>query len=161
MQASYFHHDSPMEALVYAQCAPEVSQTAAEIDRLAQQREELKITVDSTLPVVWPFRWYLRNYSVDYPDLTTIDSPPSGDVLILAASNEDEMMPFLDSYGPGQRIRTLFWFPERYKGLTAQDFFTLERWEKGWRYFLYREIEAPPDQGDTIVYFPKDFAPTI
>ena len=160
VRASFFNRECPVEMLVYSQNSQEVAQAAAEIARLAQEsgaENKLAVTVDATPFGGWPWPWYLRSYSVDYPMLTTINSPPRGSVLILAASNEQMAKPFLDRYLEVRRIPLLLWFPEHYKLLNQEDLSNAQNWVKAWRYFIYREIDCRR-ANDAIIYFPKSLS---
>lgn len=156
-RASFQNRECPVEMLVYAQNSQGVAQAAADIERLARDTgvgDALTITVDSTPFSGWPWPWYLRSYSVDYPRLTAMKSPPRGSVLILAAANEWRARPFLEGYREERRIRLLMWFPEDYKRLKLEDLWDAQTWAKAWRYFIYREVDCPTAT-DAIIYFPK------
>ena len=147
LQANYDVSDEPPQMLLYAGTSADVPQIIAQIEGLAEERgegNEMRITVDS--PLTWAWYWYLRDYkNVDYPDLSAIDRPPEGTVLLLDAGHESAAKPYLDKYGEGQRFRYLIWFPEEYRD------FDLGWW---WGYFLHRETGGPYWSQEGIVYFP-------
>jgi DNA-binding beta-propeller fold protein YncE len=166
-QASYAHGDIPMEMLVYTQTSPDIPDIMKDIERLARargDRENLPITVDAAGGFTWPWAWYLRDYKkVDYPDLTQMQGPPAGAVLLLNATNEAVAQPYLGSYGPGQRFKHRWWFPEDYRGWTPSSIWQALTDQRNWgtlgRFLLYRELPSPLGSSDGIVYFPKDFQP--
>ena len=146
-QASYQRGDEPPQMLVYAGISSAVPQIMGQIEGLAEETgegKELRITVDS--PLTWPWVWYLRDYKIDYPDLSTIDDPPVGTVLLLSAGNEEAAQPYLEKYGEGQRFRQLLWFPEEYRD------FDLGWW---WDYFMHRKTLGPYWSTEGIAYFPR------
>jgi len=149
LQESYQRSDEPPQMLLYAGISADVPQIMSQIEGLAEERgegKEMWITVDS--PLTWAWYWYLRDYeNVDYPDLSAIDHPPAGTVLLLEAGHESAAQLYLDKYGEGQRFRYLTWFPEEYRD------FDLGWW---WSYFLYRETEGPYWSREGIAYFPKN-----
>lgn len=152
-QASYQKGDEPPQMLVYAGISSDVPQIMAQIEGIAEERgegKELEITVDSAL--TWPWYWYLRDYeNVDYPDLSTIDHPPRGTVLLLGAGNESVAQPYLEKYGPGRRFHQLLWFPEEYRGLHIS---SSDSWRWWWDYFLHRKTLGPYWFTEGIAYFP-------
>ena len=146
-QASYQRGDEPPQMLVYAGISSAVPQIMGQIEGLAEETgegKELRITVDS--PLTWPWVWYLRDYNVDWSDLSTIDDPPVGTVLLLGAGNEEAAQPYLEKYGEGQRFRQLLWFPEEYRD------FDLGWW---WDYFMHRKTLGPYWSAEGIAYFPR------
>ncbi len=166
LTASYQHGDIPMEMLVYTQTSPDIPRVMRDIDRLAQetnQREKLKITIDGADGFVWPWVWYLRDYkAVETPDFSSgISGPPSGQVVIINARNEEKMKPYLDNYSQGQRIRLRWWFPEDYRELTVEKLLkglaNSDARQKVWDYFWQRKTPNPLGSADSIVYFPKGF----
>ncbi len=146
-EASYQRGDEPPQMLVYAGISSAVPQIMGQIEGLAEETgegKELRITVDS--PLTWPWVWYLRDYNVDWSDLSTIDDPPVGTVLLLGAGNEEAAQPYLEKYGEGQRFRQLLWFPEEYRD------FDLGWW---WDYFMHRKTLGPYLSTEGIAYFPR------
>ncbi|MFQ5924516.1 MAG: flippase activity-associated protein Agl23 [Dehalococcoidia bacterium] len=146
-QASYQRGDEPPQMLVYAGISSAVPRIRGQIEGLAEETgegKELRITVDS--PLTWPWVWYLRDYAIDYPHLSTIDRPPAGTVLLLSAGNEQAAQPYLEKYGEGQRFRQLLWFPEEYRD------FNLGWW---WDYLRQRKTLGPYWTTEGIAYFPR------
>ena len=146
-QESYQKTDEPPQMLLYAGVSYDVPRIIGQIEALAEERgegKEMAITVDS--PLTWACYWYLRDYkNVDYSDLSAIDHPPAGTVLLLEASHQHGAEPYLDKYGPGQGFHYLIWFPEEYRD------FDLGWW---WGYFLHRETEGSYWSREGIAYFP-------
>lgn len=147
IQASYDKSDETPQMLVYAGISYDVPRIMAQIEELAEARgeeEEMRITIDSSL--TWPWYWYLRNYKhVSYSDLSSIDQPPEGAVLLVEISHESAVQPYLEKYRERQRFRELLWFPEEYRD------FDIGWW---WRYFLHRETLGPYWSTEGIAYFP-------
>lgn len=153
-QANYQKGDEPPQMLVYAGISSDVLGVMARIEELAEETgegNELMITLDTSggaFSFYWSWAWYLRDYkNVDYADLSSIDHPPAGSVLLLKAHNEPAARPYLGKYGEGQNFRQLLWFPEEYRD------FDLGWW---WGYFLHRETLSPYLTSGTegIAYFP-------
>ncbi|RLC70368.1 MAG: hypothetical protein DRI26_07285 [Chloroflexi bacterium] len=146
-QESYQTSDEPPQMLLYAGISSDVPRIMSQIEELAEERgegKEMAITVDS--PLTWACYWYLRDYqNVSYSDLSAIDGPPSGVVLLLEADHQSGAEPYLDKYGPGERFHYLIWFPEEYRD------FNLGWW---WGYFLHRESQGPYWSQEGIAYFP-------
>lgn len=146
-QESYQRSDEPPQMLLYAGISYDVPRIMGQIEELAEERgeaKEMEITVDS--PLTWACYWYLRDYkNVHYYDLSAIERPPPGAVLLLDAGHQSAAQPYLDKYGPGQRFRYLIWFPEEYRHLD------LGWW---WGYFLHRQTEGPYWSREGIAYFP-------
>jgi uncharacterized protein (TIGR03663 family) len=153
LQASYEQDDTPPQMLVYAGISADMPRIMDQIEELAKERgegKELAITVDS--PLTWPWIWYLRDYeNVDYPNLSAIEQPPQGAVLLLSAGNEQAAQPYLGKYGEGQEFRHRLWFPEEYR---EYQFFDSDGWRWWWDYLLYRETLGPYWSTEGIAYFP-------
>jgi hypothetical protein len=107
----------------------------------------LAVTVDTDI-YYSGWSWYLRDYSVDTPGMSSITSVPRGSVLILRADHDPSDRQYLEKYGEGERIRMLIWFPEDYKGN-----FDIEWW---WGYFWGRDAGAACLKTEGIVYFLKE-----
>jgi uncharacterized protein (TIGR03663 family) len=153
LEASYDKDDEPPQMLVYAGISSEVPQIMAQIERVAEETGEgkgLLVTIDDGL--TWPWAWYLRDFNIEYANLSSIDGPPAGTVLLLSASNEQAAEPHLDKYGEGQRFRQLLWFPEEYRDF---DFFGSDSWRWWWNYLLHRTTEGPYWSTQGIAYFPE------
>lgn len=147
LEESYQRGDDPPQMLLYAGMSCDMPQIMDQIEELARETgegKELKITLD--YPLYWDWSWYLRDYNVDWPDLSSINQPPQGSVLLLSADHESAAQPYLGKYGEGQRFRERLWFPEEYRD------FDLGWW---WGYFLHRETLGPYWTSEGIVYFPK------
>ena len=153
LDASYQKDDKPVEMLVYAGISSDVPQIMAQIETLAEetgQGKELMVTVDTGL--TWPWAWYLRDYKIEYSDLSKVDHAPAGTVLLLAAGNEEAAKPYLGTYGEGQDFHQLLWFPEEYRDF---HFFGSDSWKWWWRYFLDRTTLGPYWSTEGVAYFPK------
>ncbi len=153
LDASYKKGDESPQMLVYAGISSDVPQIMARIEAVAEETGEdkgLLVTVDDGL--TWPWAWYLRDFNIEYSDLSSIDSPPAGTVLLLNTGNEQAAQPYLEKYGEGQRFHQLLWFPEEYRGF---DFFGSDSWRWWWRYFIDRTTEGPYWSTEGIAYFPK------
>ena len=153
IQASYQRGDAPPQMLVYAGISADAPQIRDEIGRVAEERgegREMKITVDSEL--TWPWVWYLRDYkSVDYSNLSAMDQPPQGTVLLLLKDHAQAAEPYLGKYGEGQEFHQLLWFPEEYREFNPLD---SDSWRWWWDYFLHRHTQGPYWTSEAIAYFP-------
>lgn len=116
---TYKHGDIATEMLIYTQTTPDITRLAREIEQLSLRvtgGRDLRISVDSTSGFTWPWAWYLRHYpNVEYPSYSGVAGPPAGQVVLVHANNVERMRPYLTDYGPGQRYRHRWWFPEDYK----------------------------------------------
>ena len=147
---SYQSADDPPQLLMYAGVSADVPRIADSIKKLAAETGEgyaLPVTVDTDI-YYSGWSWYLRDYSVDTPGMSSITSVPRGSVLILRADHDPADRQYLEKYGEGERIRMLIWFPEDYKVG-----FSLSWW---WGYFWGRDAGAPCLKTEGIVYFLKE-----
>jgi uncharacterized protein (TIGR03663 family) len=173
--AAYEHGDIPVEMLVYTQTTPELVQIKHEVDEYARESGlglDVPIIVDDGGEgFTWPWAWYLRDYhNVSYPDLATYQNnqsliaslPPNGIVLAaLANSGIPQTNPGV--YGPGQRYKHRWWFPEDYRGTTTSKFFGWLRDPSHWKlwgnYFLHRIPPGPLGSTDGVAFFPAGWTP--
>ncbi|GIW10639.1 MAG: hypothetical protein KatS3mg061_1696 [Dehalococcoidia bacterium] len=183
---TYKHGDIATEMLIYTQSTPDITRLAREIEQLSLRATggyDLRITVDSTSGFTWPWAWYLRHYkNVEYPSLSAVTGPPSGQVVLVHANNVERLRPYLTDYNPGQRYRHRWWFPEDYKsavewvaamGSSApaqpgrpNSSFTLadalaaslspSGLETLWRYFFNRELGKPLGSEDGYFFVKRD-----
>ncbi len=174
MVAAFEHGDTPVEALVYTQTTPELKDINRQIARYARESGlglDLPITVDATEAFTWPWAWYLRDYKrVSYPDLTTYQNnpsliaslPPDG-VLLAQLANAGVGAANPDVYGPGQRYKHRWWFPEDYRSTTTSRFFDwiLDPAQRGmWaRFFMHRTLPSALGSIDAVAYFPPGWTP--
>ena len=165
--ATYVNSDVPKEMLIYTQTAPDMARLAKEIKTvgyLTGERQNLKITIDSTDGYTWPWAWYLRNYkNVSYPDYSKAGqpaTPPDSDVVLVNARNNDAVKLRLgQDFTPGRELMFRWWFPEDYRNLTAGAFSDTivhpSRWRTAVEYFLYRKTPSPITGVKAFVYFKK------
>ena len=147
---SYQSADEPPQLLMYAGVSADVPRIADRIKEMAEATGEgyaLPITIDTDI-YFSGWSWYLRDYSVDTPGMSSITSVPRGSVLILRADHDPADRQYLEKYGEGERIRMLIWFPEDYKGN-----FNVGWW---WGYFWGRDAGASCLMTEGIVYFLKE-----
>jgi uncharacterized protein (TIGR03663 family) len=167
------------EMLVYTQTSSDVPRILEQIDQWATQTglgNDLPIVVDSRDAFSWPWVWYLRNYhSVSYPDLSGGQEPPANAVLLVNASNDADMQPFLEGYGSAQPYSHRWWFPESYRSIEFKDgkrknvltMFTDfvarlgdgDTWDTWWSYVRDRDAPEPKGSADAVAYFPEEFVP--
>jgi uncharacterized protein (TIGR03663 family) len=172
--AALEHGDIPVEMLVYTQTTPELVRIKQQIDRYARESGlgyDLPITVDSTEAFTWPWAWYLRDYRrVSYPELgpylrnpALLGSLPDGGVLLTEIANAQAGVAVAGKYGPGQRYKHRWWFPEEYRSTTTGKLFEWlfdGRYRKLWAdYFLHRVPPAPLGSIDAVAYFPPGWTP--
>ncbi len=167
------------EMLVYTQTTPDIPKILDQIEQVAEETglgKDLPIVVDSRDAFSWPWVWYLRNYHSDsYPNLEGGQEPPANAILLVNISNDADMQPHLDGYGPGQPYSHRWWFPETYRGLELEDgkrknLLTIfadfvaslgddDTWDTWWRYFRDHEPPQPTGSANAVAYFPEEFAP--
>ena len=165
-QASYVNGDNPDELIVYSQLAPEVGTVSAEIERLALlngKDEDLRILADASHAAVGPWRWYLRNFSeVALVDLDTYEGELDHDVILANRANRGILEDVEENYGPPLRITFLQWFNpfEVYSNYTPGKFWddvrSADSWNRGLRYFAYRDLATEASDGEVLVYFHKE-----
>ncbi|MBN4064219.1 TIGR03663 family protein [Dehalococcoides mccartyi] len=169
--ASFENGDIPREMLVYTQTAPDIHNLAKEIEQTAAltgDRSEIKIAIDIRDAYSWPWQWYLRRYSqVTYSDHTSDNVEVANDrviVVINANNNAKAVTKLPDGFSEGRKLVHRWWFPERYRDLTAKTFIeTLldrNRWAGSVDYFLYRKLSNPIGTIDSYVYF-SDEVPLV
>lgn len=166
-RASYQQGDIPGEMITYAQGAPDQLSVMREIDRLAWQTgkgKDLPITVDTS--IYWGMLWYLRDYKdIEYVVVRDLKEAPRGSVVITNSGDEASLQPYLDKYGAGSKFLYLWWPSEAYKGLTFRQFLhdltDFKEWQRWWDYFVYRKSTNEPLLQYAVVYFSKDFSPTL
>ncbi|MGC8873103.1 MAG: flippase activity-associated protein Agl23 [Chloroflexia bacterium] len=128
---NYYHGDTPVEMLVYTQTAPDVPWVVRQIERISidqtrKVRTEqdptgghgLRVAIDTTQGLEWPFNWYLREFPLLYFD-GRYGPPPDADVVLVLADNEPALRPYLQNAYTGWRYKHRWWFPE---------FETYKRW---------------------------------
>jgi uncharacterized protein (TIGR03663 family) len=153
LDASYQEDDEPVEMLVYAGMSSDVPRIMSEIEKVAEETGEGKdLTVTVDFELAWPWAWYLRDYHIQYSDLGSIEHPPTGTVLLILASDEQAVEPYLEEYGEGQRFLWRLWFPEEYRDF---DPFSSDSWRWWWQYFLDRTTLGSYWSSQGIAYFPK------
>jgi uncharacterized protein (TIGR03663 family) len=174
------HGADAREMLVYTQTSPQVPEILHEIEQAAKDSglgKDLPIVVDSRDAFSWPWVWYLRDYhDVSYPDLQGGQQPPANAVVLVNASDDADMQPYLEGYGPGERYAHRWWFPETYRSLEElaggkhKDALTVfadfmaslgdsDTWGTWWHFFRDHEPPQPKGSADAVAYFPEEFAP--
>ncbi|TAK24715.1 MAG: TIGR03663 family protein [Chloroflexota bacterium] len=167
-QVNFFNGDVPIEMLVYTQTSPDVGQVMEEIDRVAfrtgQGREKVKVVYDSG--VSWPFEWYLRDYKgrvfigAGNIPANALDAP-----IVIAGmeNNRDQVIKQqLGSKYVSQRYRLRWWFPEDYRSISFDSFWSFITESSTrlriWRYFIYRETLNPLGSTDFTMFVRRDLA---
>ncbi len=114
--------DAPHEMLSYVQTTTDVTDVMAKIDALDQKlyqgKHALKIGVDGD--DVWPFSWYLRDYTYVYYYYDGKNPPPSDlDVLLVAPGTEGAYTQADATHPQGlfqaKEYRLRAWWDEGYK----------------------------------------------
>ena len=143
----------PVEMLVYAGISSDVPRIMDQIETVAEETgegKEMLVTVDDGL--TWPWAWYLRDYNIEYSNLSSVDHSPAGTVLLLVAGNEQAAEPYLEKYGEGQRFHHRLWFPEEYRDFGL---FDSDDWRWWWNYFWDRTTLGAYWSSEGIAYFPR------
>jgi len=164
--AAFVNRDVPREMLIYTQSSPELHELAKEIETIAaltDEREDMKITIDSAHAFTWPWAWYLRDYkNAGYPDYSnsTPDTKADVAVAVISSDNTGKVAANYEGYSEPRHIVHRWWFPEDYRGLTPGQFFGTiidrDAWRESVDYFLYRELPDPLPGIYSDVYFRDD-----
>ena len=169
--ATYVHSDVPREMLIYTQTSPDIHNLVREIETagdLTGDRNEIRLSIDSTDGFTWPWAWYLRGYdNVTYPDHSVSESPSVDGtaIAVINAKNNTKIEPELgENYTDGRRIVHRWWFPENetYKNpsLSLRKFgeAVVDRdvWRTSLDFFLYRKLASDIGSVDSFVYFDRD-----
>ncbi|MBE3560559.1 MAG: TIGR03663 family protein [Ktedonobacteraceae bacterium] len=127
-QVSYVHAaDGPHEMMVYVQTTTDVNTVMAKIDALDRQLYggQRRLPIGVTGDAVWPFIWYLRDYTnVTYvSDSKDICALPRQDFAVVLAGGDclylAQMEPYKSQYRVHQyHMRT--WWDEGYKPPACQ-----------------------------------------
>ena len=120
---AYGHPDTPIEPLIYTQTSPDIPEIARQLEALAVERggkDQVKIVVDSSESMSWPWAWYLRDFTnatyVDQVDRATV---PEGAVLLLWDGTLRAKPNLGDGYPVAEPYVHRWWFPEEgYRGWT-------------------------------------------
>ncbi len=115
-QVSYAHPDTPIEPLIYTQTSADIPAIARQLEALATERggkDQVKIVVDSSESMSWPWAWYLR----DFTQTSYVDRIEAGsvapDAVVLAWDGTLRAQPALrDRYAVAEEYRHRWWFPE-------------------------------------------------
>jgi uncharacterized protein (TIGR03663 family) len=170
--ASYVNGDVPKEILVYTQTAPDIRQVAEEIELagyLTGDREEIRLSIDSSDGFAWPWHWYLRhNTRASYTELSGELAAAERGVAVAIINQRNNNKAALDyqvGYTEGRRIVHRWWFPENYRQLTPKKFFETvidrDKWGSSVDFFLYRELANPIGSVDSYVYFSSEIPLTV
>ncbi len=193
---NFYNGATPVEMLVYTQTAPDVPLVVRQIEQLGIDltRKDrsvadptgghgLKIAIDSSrnAALEWPFNWYLRAFD-RAGNLSTFDGsqgrPPSADILLVLATNEPLVRPYVAGQYTGMLLKHRWWFPEyeTYKrwtlwrqGTTAQGYptmpwllpatYTREGAANLWKYIFYRQLPYALNSQDFYLYVRSDLLP--
>jgi uncharacterized protein (TIGR03663 family) len=165
-QASYIYSDVPQEMLIYTQTSPDLVRVAKDIElagELTGKGKDVAVTIDTSDSYAWPWHWYLRGYTnVDFRDMSQDGATAKigVDVAVINARNDAKFRPdYFNSYTTPRKIEHRAWFPEDYRGLTAETFWdtiwSRERWRGAVDFFVYRKIRGNIGSVDSYVYFNK------
>ncbi len=161
--------ERPTELLVYSQSGQETSYAAECIERIAdlsgKGREGLRVFSGESDNFAWQWRWYLRDYNVEYRFLheTPFTEPPNADVVLISRSVEAANRDQLAGFTRVGEMHHLWWFPNAaYADLTPlgvlQAAFTRESWRTVTDYFLTRELDRAMYKSNGVVYVTSELA---
>ena len=109
---TYTEGDVAVDMLMYSQASPDVERVMEDIGEMSRQihgGKDISIWYDSG--VSWPFQWYIR----DYPNRrfygTTLDSPPTAEIVLISQENWGENVDMLTGY-TYQDYTMRWFFPE-------------------------------------------------
>ena len=185
IMASFRNGDTPREALVYTQTAPDVPIVAQSIERLGRDLTAftsrnntdptgghgMDIALDST--VEWPWDWYFRDQQkiTRFPPTAPTFAPSSP---IIIASAEAKAAPAFQTAVQGkyreEHYKLRWWFPEDdyknpgYPGTFFADLFNPTNWSvasRAGRYLLYRDPGAPLGSTDFYLYTRNDLVAQV
>ncbi len=192
---NFRYGDVPQEMLVYTQTTPDVPLVVKEIERLGidQTRQTrtaqdptgghgLKIAVDTTQSLDWPFHWYLRDFE-RIGNLTTFNGaqgvPPDADVILVLSTNEPAMHNQLEGKYTGMLLKHRWWFPEYetykrwtliFQGINQDNQQTMPwlNWHtysaQGatnlWNYIFFRTLPVALSSQDFYFYVRSDLLPS-
>ncbi|MGI8913974.1 MAG: flippase activity-associated protein Agl23 [Chloroflexota bacterium] len=135
---SFGHPADPAEFLVYTQSAtavPQVSQQVMAIDRRVfdASGEHLKVDIDTTEGVDWPWAWYLRDlHTSSFVDMGPKSAyTPAAQALLIDDSNRTRLLPQLANY-TGYRFPLRVWWIPDYQNASVRDWATWLMWRKSW-----------------------------
>ena len=127
------HRADPREFLVSTQSSESVKRVVDQVEAMARKNPKLTITVDSADGATFPYAWYFRDLNVGYLDMTTVDTPPDSDVLILTEGSRARLEPQLTNYRGRQFPFRVWWVREYGKQ-------SIGNW---WRWFTRRKPWNP------------------
>jgi len=167
--ATYVNSDVPNEMLIYTQTSPDVHRLAREIETagaLTGEDYAISLTVDGSDGFTWPWAWYLRDYTnaaySSYDTSGKLEAVPDSSIVVVNARNASVVRDALDdpSFTEGRRFSFRQWFPEDYRKVTANEFFSTvidrSRWDGAIDFFFFRELATPIGGVDSFVYFRDD-----
>ena len=135
---SYSHPANPEEFLVYTQSStavPKVSNQIAAIDRRVFDATgaHLKLDIDTTDGVDWPWAWYLRNlHTASFVDMGANTAyTPAAQALLIDDTNRTRLLPQLVNY-TGYRFPLRVWWIPDYQHATLQNWLTWLMWRTPW-----------------------------
>jgi uncharacterized protein (TIGR03663 family) len=117
---SFINYDNVSEYLFYAHGAPDLTVAMEQIEDLSRRTvgdKLIKVAYDNDS--TWPLEWYFREYPNrayygDSPNREQLDAP----IVIVGATNENEVTPFLGDKYQRFNYRLVWWPLEAYKGQT-------------------------------------------
>ena len=164
-QVSYAHPDMPVEPLIYTQTSADIPEIARQLEALAAERggkDRVKIVVDSSESMSWPWAWYLRDFTqTSYVDRIEADSV-APDAILLVWDGTLRAQPALkERYAVAEKYRHRWWFPEEgYRSWTAANL--AARTADGslfadlWSFILNRENPAYLGTLEGVALFPEE-----
>jgi predicted membrane-bound mannosyltransferase/DNA-binding beta-propeller fold protein YncE len=178
VRLTYQLGDVPRELLVYTQTSPRVPDVVDGIEEASLSSrlgKDIPVVIDGGIE---PWIWYLRDYKqVSYTQVGEGYQPPPGAIVIVLASDEAAMQPYLEQFQEPVRFPLRWWFPEfgTYKTLPTNNVFKFadefvgslfraSTWDNWWTYLRYRISPGSPANPedalgrlDMVAYFPKEY----
>ena len=119
---SYAHPDTAIEPLIYTQTTPELPRLVREIEALAARdpANPLRIVVEETDGLSWPWAWYLRGVpGVSYSAAAQLATHATPDTLVIALPETLAGEPGIAEGRAVVPYRHRWWFPEEgYRSFT-------------------------------------------
>ena len=128
VRVSFDHPDTAVEPLIYTQTSPDLPPLASRIVALsAASGGSLRIVVEETDGLSWPWAWYLRGLpGVSYVAASAVAATAATtttDAVVIALPETIAAHPELSADREVVPYRHRWWFPEeRYKTITLSEF---------------------------------------
>jgi uncharacterized protein (TIGR03663 family) len=153
IRTAYFRAADARELLVQVQTSddvPKVRDRIVSLDAALRRStgKPLDLAVDSWGGTGWPWSWYLRDHGVGYYDMSSPESVPRAQALLVADPNNAVVAPLLKGYVP-TRFRLRVWWVPGFGSATPGDW---ARWA------VRRTAWSPTATMDEWLYLRPDVA---